>query len=127
MGRNCGGRAFSGRHDSLAPGGGAWKTGFFLPQQFSSDTAPPIVSSQSKVEDRALTGAAPTKMLLATDGASMHFVPGASVLIPPTADSGQPHEMACDAFYMDETPVTYHQCVEFRGVRSLNASGAKAR
>ena len=86
----------------------------FSPRSFSADSAPPqIATSQSTAAGHPDSGAPPAKTLLSTDGATLHFVPGGNIVLPQTAESGQQYETAVDDFYMDETPVTYHQYVEF--------------
>jgi len=75
--------------------------------------APQAESSQSTPDDHPVSTAPPAKAVLSTDGTTLHFVTGGTVTLPQTADLGPQHEIEVDSFYMDETPVTYHQYVEF--------------
>jgi serine/threonine-protein kinase len=51
--------------------------------------------------------------ILAEDGASLRFVPGGKVALPNNRAGSLPRVVKVNPFYMDETPVTNHQYVEF--------------
>jgi serine/threonine-protein kinase len=56
-------------------------------------------------------GSKPT--LLAKDGATLHLIPGGTVVLPAKSATGEKKALKVDPFYMDEAPVTNHQYVEF--------------
>ena len=51
--------------------------------------------------------------ILAEDGASLRFVPGGKVILPGNRAGAVARVVKVTPFYMDETPVTNHQYVEF--------------
>lgn len=51
--------------------------------------------------------------ILAEDGASLRFVPGGKVVLPGNRAGAVARVVKVTPFYMDETPVTNHQYVEF--------------
>ena len=55
----------------------------------------------------------PKPLILAEDGASMHFVPAGMVTLPENTSSQPERSVRVNPFYMDETQVTNHQYVEF--------------
>jgi serine/threonine-protein kinase len=55
----------------------------------------------------------PKQLILAEDGASMHFVPAGVVILPENNSSQPGRSVKVNPFYMDETLVTNHQYVEF--------------
>ena len=56
-------------------------------------------------------GSKPT--LLTKDGATLHLIPGGTVVLPAKPATGEKKALKVDPFYMDEAPVTNHQYVEF--------------
>jgi len=62
--------------------------------------------------------------VLAEDGASLRFVPAGEVVLPDNAGQRDMRAVRVAPFYMDETPVTNHQYVEFlnRNLSHLNTA-----
>jgi serine/threonine-protein kinase len=51
--------------------------------------------------------------LLTKDGATLHLIPGGTIVLPLKPASEEKSAIKIDPFYMDEAPVTNHQYVEF--------------
>jgi serine/threonine protein kinase len=106
-------------------------------------TGEPGKSHQNRIEQRApgpqTSGGQSTAVeqkavalqpsITTEDGAVLHLVPAGRVVLPPTA--GRPSEIQVNvkAFYMDETPVTNHQYVQFlnQNLSTLNIAGGVVR
>jgi len=55
----------------------------------------------------------PAASVLTEDGATLHFIPGGTVTLAEKIGQQSSKQWIIDPFYMDETPVTNHQYVEF--------------
>jgi len=69
----------------------------------------PQSASKSNSPDRK----APAATVLTEDGAALHFIPGGTVTMAESIGGRHSRQWKVNPFYMDETPVTNHQYVEF--------------
>ncbi len=89
-----------GSRDSLTDSGDRLDAG---------DTArPPAGSSSTSTVEPP-----PAKRITSRDGALLHLAPGGVVSLPLKLSTEGRRQVQVNAFYMDETPVTNHQYVEF--------------
>ena len=56
---------------------------------------------------------APTKSILAEDGATLQFIPGGELILPEHFANTTEKVRNVNSFYLDEAPVTNHQFVQF--------------
>ncbi len=91
--------------------------GGLSPSLVNQQSSPPAVSTSDRSDiiagQQSTPTAAPISSILDDDGATLRLIPGGTVITPGDSLDGLSDATKVESFYLDETPVTNHQYVEF--------------